>query len=135
MSNAPTNPPLQAARSARTRAYTWHEIEGIVKAQYERNMSLRTIANETFKGRVTHATIQRILMGHEPTDPKIRWALGMQEKVVYLVIKGDYEIPRGTQVLSADRCPLCGSWFIPNVPNRKKCFECQPYTGKKGRKQ
>ena len=45
--------------------------------ELHKTKTLREIANDIYKGKVSHGTIQRCLAGHEPQDNKIRKALGL----------------------------------------------------------
>lgn len=122
--------PTAGINSGCTGLYTWEELRLYVQCLYAEKQSLRRIAKEDFGGRVTHAVIQRILDGQEPKDQRNRSALGLVAYAYVYVVTGG-EVPPGAQVVSASRCD-CGQWFIPNAPNRRKCFICSPY--KKRRK-
>ncbi len=100
-------------------------------AENVEQLQARAEAAAEFPG-VTYGAIQRALAGHEPQDARIRKALGLPiYHNVVVVVSGD--VPPGTQVISAKTC-ACGRWFIPNTPNRAKCFMCSPFRGKRDQK-
>ncbi len=114
-----------AIKGGCTQPYTWEQVLSIVRGFHDQNWSLRKIARDGFQDRVTHATIQRILDGIEPTTPEVRSALGLPVYRTVIVIGGG-TIPEGAQVISAEKCE-CGLFFISNHPARKKCFICSPF--------
>ncbi len=59
--------------------YTWETLYQSLKRLSANGASLRQIAKNEFGGRVTHAVIQRCLLGKEPRKPHIRAALGLPE--------------------------------------------------------
>jgi hypothetical protein len=108
-----------------TQPYTWHEVSSHISHLRAAGKSFRQIAKDDYKGRVSHAVIQRVAAGNEPREPRIREALALPAYHQVVVIAGG-EVPPGTQVISALQCE-CEQWFIPNTPNRKRCFICSPF--------
>ena len=72
---------------------------------------------------INAAMARMVANGYQP-GKKIRKLLDLRETSTVMVMFGD--VPPGTQVVSALQCE-CGQWFIPNSPNRKRCFICSPY--------
>lgn len=124
----PTTPgiSLKFNKSGCTPPYTWDEALRDVRSLYDQKRSLRRIAKEDYRGEITHATVQRILEGAEPKDPKIRAAIGLPAYQQVVAVTGE-AIPTGAQVISASYCKVCGRPFISNHPRRRKCFICGPY--------
>ena len=116
---------LRHKKQGCTQAYSFIDIYRTVKRLHALEHSLRQIAKEQFDGQITHATVQRILDGREPKDPKIRMAIGLPAYQGVTVVTGDI-LPPGTQSIGALLCP-CGRWFIPNTGKRKRCFVCTPF--------
>lgn len=102
MSKATTDP-LEANRSARTRAYTWDVVYRDINRHYERLKSLRAVAR--IYG-VNHAVIQRALKNIEPENAHIRAALNL------------------SALVPAPACPQCGAVHVskrcPNTAGRKR---------------
>lgn len=89
--------------------------------------SLRAIAGD-YPG-LNFADISRALKGQFPKSNSKRWAFGLMNYAdVQLITDG--QIPPGSQAISAKKCIDCPQWFIPNNPNRKRCFICSPFRGK-----
>lgn len=92
--------------------------------------------NETYESiatsypkRIKRAHIWKIINeGWEPDDSDIRDALGLPQKSM-VISTGGQAIPSGAQAHHALQC-RCATWFIPNHPLRKRCFDCSPYRGK-----
>ena len=60
-----------------TGAYTLAEVIAIIEGLRRQNWSLRQIAKVYYGDDMSHGTIQRVLKGIEPKDPKARWLLGL----------------------------------------------------------
>ena len=109
-------------------AYTMPEVISTIKALRDCKKSFRQIAKEDYGGLITHASIQRVLSGQEPHDPKIRAALGLPAKMATVYLIGDGEIPPRAQVIAGNfGVCACGMPFYKNHPVRKHCFICSPY--------
>jgi len=93
-----------------------------VKIDYKTLKSWRLVAQ---KWRLSKGTTYRIAHNIEPKTLEIRLLLDLPlPEARVIAIAGI--VPNGTQTIGALRC-ICGDWFIPNHPRRRKCFICSPY--------
>jgi len=104
-----------------------HALRREIKNDYKTLNSWRLVAQ---KWRSTKGTVYRIAHGYQPKTIKLllHFDLPLPEARV-IAVAGI--VPDGTQTIGALRC-VCGDWFIPNHPRRRKCFVCSPYRKRKG---
>lgn len=65
--------------------------------------------------------------GYKPGN-KVRLQLGLPPASEVVSVTGEV-IPDGAQVIGSRQCK-CGQWFVPNCPQRRRCYTCSPYKGK-----
>jgi len=78
---------------------------------------------------INHATLAGIARGRDPKDMRVRQLLGLPLPTAHITVVIGY-VPEGSMSLGAWRCD-CGQWFISNSGNRRKCYICSPYKGKR----
>lgn len=80
---------------------------------------------------VHRAVIWRIMhRGYEPKDPQTRARLGLSAAAPAIPME-DGGLAHQPIVIATERaCVDCGTWFVPNVPHRKRCHGCSPPKGK-----
>lgn len=114
---------IQAAKKiTHIRNTTWDNLREKIQDEYAELNSLRKVASN--HPGLTFGVIQRILGGHEPKKPEVRWLLGLPLPIRIIDLSGE-EITGDPQVFSYHLCN-CGKWFVPNNSMRKKCYSCSP---------
>ena len=78
---------------------------------------------------INHATISGTARGRDPKNIQVRQRLGLPMPTAHITVVIGH-VPEGTMSIGALQCE-CGQWFISNSGNRRKCFMCSPYKGKK----
>lgn len=80
----------------RTEPYTFDQVR-LGMLELRRTLSLRELSRMT-DGKVSYGTIKRVLEGHEPKDPEIRRALGLN-------VSKEVEVCPSCQVVHKTGCP------------------------------
>lgn len=112
----PTHPEIDAIRAGLIARNNGGERWADIAASLAKNgvtISAAAVWRFAKRGEEPANALQRELLGLPPR--------GTTREIIPIV----GEVWEGTQVPGSRRC-ACGKYFVPNVPNRNRCYFCYP---------